>query len=102
MEDSRVNVEYCDANLGSRANLLTFLSRFSIRVTKLVNKNNYSLAFLNDSTYSEQLFRNEVSIAAQHSSFEVIVPKELIAKRSVIMRNVDKQLISHSEEENKQ
>lgn len=102
MEDNRVKVEYRDANLGSRANLLTILSRFSIRVTKLVNKNNYYLAFLNDSTDSEKVFSNEVSTALQHSSFKAIVPKELIAKRSVIMRNVDKQLMSHSEEEIKQ
>ena len=40
-----------------------------------------------------------MGIALKYSSFKAIVPKKLIAKRSVIMRNVDRQLMCHSEEE---
>ena len=40
-----------------------------------------------------------MSLALKHSFFKAIVPKELIAKRSVIRRLVHGQLMSYSEED---
>ena len=98
MEDYRIKIECGDTNLGSRENLLKILSKFHVRVTKLVNKKDYFLVFVNDSSDTEKVFRNEVTAALHHCSFKAFLPRELKANRSVILRSVDKQLMAHSEE----
>ena len=75
--------------------LVKFLSNFHIRVTKVVNKNDYFRAFVNDSSDTEKMFRNEVTKALHQCPFKALLLQELKANRSVILRSGDKQLMAH-------
>ena len=93
----RIRIHYSDRNLGSRDNLLRILSNFNIRVTRFVHITSHYFVHLFSATDTERVFNNYVGTALRLSSFTAMIPGELKANRSVLMINVDCEVLKQPE-----
>ena len=73
--------------------LLTLLDRFEVRVTKRICNDDYFLVYLSSAADAKKLFSEEVTYALQVASIKPIIPGELKASRSVLLRRVDRQIL---------
>ena len=95
MESARVNIEYSDGNLCSLNNLKLLLYNLQIRVVKLVGITDHFLVNLLDNSDLKKLFSEDATIALRASSYTAILPGQLKANRSVIVQEVERQILQH-------
>ena len=97
MDTYRIRINYSDRNLCSRDNLLRILSNFNIRVTRVVHNTSHYFVHLFSATDTERVFDNDVGTALRLSSFTALLPGELKANRSVLLINVDREILKQPE-----
>ena len=93
MDTYRIHINYSDRNLCSRDNLLRILSNFNNRVTIFVHSTSHYFVHLFSTTDTEWVFDNDVGTALRLSPFTVMLPGELKANRSVLLINVDREIL---------
>lgn len=102
MSGNRVKIKPPDGgkNVRSRNHLMDILfNKLSVRFTKLIDApDSYVVLCLNEDEVNKVISHNGVAELMKHS-FNVIIPPHLKAKKTVILRGLDKEITTLTEEE---